>query len=189
MTIEQALPEAGRRTSVRRFFRGDSRGAASTEFTLIAPFALVLFTGAIVYGDAIAIDRKVTLTAHTITDVVTQYSAPAKTDITNALNASSSIIAPYSPTLIAVRVSEVTTDASGKATVLWSQATSNWTSRTIGSVITLPTTIDTPNVSYVWGEATYTYTPTIGYQVTGALTLTDQTFMSPRLVTQIPPPT
>jgi hypothetical protein len=87
-----------------------------------------------------------------------------------------------------VRVSEVTTDASGKATILWSQATSNWSGRVIGSIVTLPTTIDTPNVSYIWGEASYVYTPTIGYQVTGSFTLTDSTFMAPRLVTQIPKP-
>jgi Flp pilus assembly protein TadG len=188
MTIGQAFTAFARRTSLRRFFHADTRGAASTEFVLIVPFALVLFTGAITYGDAIAIDRKVTLTAHTITDVVTQYSAPANTDITNALNASASIIAPYSATLIGVRVSEVTTDASGHATVLWSRATSNWTQRLTGSAVTLPTSIDTPNVSYIWGEATYTYTPTIGYQLTGSLTLTDSTFMAPRLVTQIPTP-
>jgi Flp pilus assembly protein TadG len=188
MRIGQALNDALRRTVVRRFFRQDSRGAASTEFVLIVPFALVLFTGAIEYGNAIAIDRKVTLTAHTVTDLVTQYSAPATADITNALNASASIIAPYSATLINVRVSEVTTDASGHATIFWSQATPNWTKRNTGDPVTLPTNIDTPNVSYIWGEATYLYKPTIGYQVTGQFTLSDSTFMAPRLVTQIPKP-
>jgi Flp pilus assembly protein TadG len=168
-----------------RNLRIDSRGAAGVEFALILPVALILFTGAITYGDAIALDRKVTLTTHTITDLVTQYSSISSTDMTTLLNASASVVAPYSAATMLVTVSEVSTDAAGKATIVWSRATVNGTPRTVGSVVTLPSTIDTANVTYIWGEVRYTYTPAIGYQVTGPLILSDQTYMSPRISSTI----
>jgi Flp pilus assembly protein TadG len=170
---------------VFRNFRKGSQGAAGLEFALILPVALVLFTGAITYGDAIAIDRKVTLTVHTVTDLVTQYSTISNADMKTLLGASSAIVAPYSSTPMLVTVSEVTTDAAGVAKVVWSVATTGGTPLTAGQVVSLPASIDTPNVTYIWGQAWYTYTPSIGYQVTGAIVMTDQTYMSPRLSTQI----
>ena len=55
----------------------------------------------------------------------------------------------------------------------------------IGSPVTLPPAIDLPNVTYIWGQVSYKYTPTIGYEVTGPIILTDQTYMSPRLSTTV----
>jgi Flp pilus assembly protein TadG len=177
---------AGRRPPLLGRFRRDRRGAAAAEFSLILPVALILFTGAITYGNAIYIDRKVTLTARTVTDLITQYTSVQKSDITNVLGATSKIMAPFDPSIAVVRVSEVTTDASGNAKVVWSKATANGTPRTPGSTITLPTAIDTANVSFIYGEASYLYTPNVGYQVTGSITLSDQAFMSPRLSSSVP---
>jgi hypothetical protein len=101
------------------------------------------------------------------------------------LGASSAIIAPYSSTPMLVTVSEVTTNAAGVAKVVWSTTTPGGTPLTVGQVVSLPTAIDTANVTYIWGQVWYTYTPSIGYQVTGPIVLTDQTYMSPRISTQI----
>jgi Flp pilus assembly protein TadG len=171
--------------SILRNLGNGSQGAAGLEFALILPVALVLFTGAITYGDAIAIDRKVTLTVHTVTDLVTQYSSISNADMQTLLSASSSIIAPYSSTPMLVTVSEVTTDAAGVAKIVWSATTPGGTPLPTGQIVSLPASIDTPNVTYIWGQVWYTYTPSIGYQVTGPIVLTDQTFMSPRVSTQI----
>ena len=43
----------------------------------------------------------------------------------------------------------------------------------------------TLNMTFIFGEVQYTYTPAIGYQVTGSITLHDQTFMSPRLSSNV----
>jgi Flp pilus assembly protein TadG len=179
----------GNRLSLLRNFRRDSGGVAAVEFAIIVPVALVLLTGTIVYGDAIAIDRKVTLTARTVTDLVTQYSSLTQSQIQVLLGASSLIVAPYSASNIIVTVSEVKVDSGGNATIAWSQSTPNGTPRSQGSTVTLPTSIDTPGAYYVFGEVQYTYTPTVGYQVTGSIVLHDSTYMSPRVSTSIPPPT
>jgi Flp pilus assembly protein TadG len=173
-------------------FRRDRRGAAFVEFALVLPVVLALFTGAVTYSNAIYIERKVTLTARTVTDLVTQYSSISQSDLQILLDASSTaIIAPYPATPLAVTVSQVTTDSKGKATISWSRSTSFGVAdqHSPGDPVSLPSTIDTPSATYIWGEVKYAYTPSIGYQVTGAITLQDQTYMSPRMVAQIPPPT
>ena len=47
--------------------------------------------------------------------------------------------------------------------------------------MTLPTALLIPNSYLVWGEASYSYTPTIGYAITGTVPLKDTLYMKPRL--------
>ena len=55
------------------------------------------------------------------------------------------------------------------------------TARAVGSTVTLNVTLNTANTTLIWAEAQYAYTPTIGYVITGTMTLKDQIFMRPRL--------
>ncbi|MGO8797919.1 MAG: TadE/TadG family type IV pilus assembly protein [Roseiarcus sp.] len=171
--------------SILRKWRSDPAGAAAGEFAMILPIALFLFTGTITYGNAIYIDRKVTLTTRTVTDLVTQYSSVANTDVQTILGASAQIMAPFPSANAVVTVSEVQTDSSGNATVTWSQSL-NGTKRPVGQSLTLPSTIDGANVTYIFGEVSYTYTPAIGYLVTGPITLHDNTYMAPRISPSVP---
>jgi Flp pilus assembly protein TadG len=172
------------------FARGHA-GAAAIEFAGLLPFMLFLYLGGIEVGDGIAIDRKVTITARAVADLASQYTTIHDSDMTTILSASTAVIAPYSSGSLAVTVSEVSIDSKGNATVTWSN-TLNGTARTVGAAVTLPGpaygqtgTLYIANTSYLWGEATYTYTPTLGYAVTGTWTLYNDIFMSPRLSTSV----
>lgn len=105
--------------------RSDHRGVAAVEFAIILPFMALLYIGGVELGDGLAIQVKVTDTAHSVTDLISQQSAITNiTTVNSILNASSAIIAPYasppySASNLMVTVSEVTTDSSGKATVTW----------------------------------------------------------------------
>ena len=59
-------------------------------------------------------------------------------------------------------------------------ATSRAAPHAAGSV-TLPAALKVPNTWLIWSEADYSYTPTIGYVITGTLQLKDQMYMRPRL--------
>lgn len=163
-----------------RTFRGDRRGVAAVEFALILPVMLAVYLGGIQIGEGFTIDIKVTEVAHSVADIASQYISIDNSDMAGILNASAQIIAPYSPSKIVVTVSEVTTNSSGVATVTWSDSL-NGTARTVGTTITLPTSLKIANISLILGEVSYTYTPAIGYVVTGNFVLKDSYYLLPRL--------
>jgi Flp pilus assembly protein TadG len=163
---------------LRDFARGQG-GMAAVEFAVLLPFMLVAYLGGIEIGDGVAIDRKVAITTRAVADLASRYTTIKNADMSSILGASSAIIAPYPGGPLVVTVSEVTCDSKGVPTVTWSDSL-NGTARPIGSAVSLPGTLAAPNVTYIWGEVQYAYTPTLGYVMTGTWTLKNQIFMSPR---------
>lgn len=159
---------------------GDERGVSAVEFAMLLPLMLSLYLGAVELSQGIAADRKVTLTARTVADLVSQAFSINNADMTNSLNAASAVMAPYPVGNLKVTVSSVQIDANNTATIAWSD-TLNGTARGVGSTVTLPSALLVANTYLIWGEVQYTYKPTIGYVVTGTLTLKDQIYMRPRL--------
>jgi Flp pilus assembly protein TadG len=168
------------RRSLRRF-QEDKRGVSAVEFAMLLPLMVTLYIGGVEVSSAIAVDRKVTLVARTLGDLVAQSTTVNAADMTNILNAATSVVQPYSSSTIKVKVSRVDVDANSVAKVIWSKATSNTTARAANDVVTLPAALNTPSTSLIWAESQYAYTPTIGYVITGTLTLRDQIYMRPRL--------
>jgi len=160
--------------------RKDERGVSAVEFAMLLPLMLSLYLGAVEVSQGIGADRKVTLTARTVADLVSQVSSISNSDMTNSLNAASAVIAPFSSANLKVTVTSISIDAQGKATVAWSD-TKNGTARAKGSTVTLPAALNIPNSSLIWSEVQYTYTPVVGHVVTGSLTLKDQMYMRPRV--------
>jgi Flp pilus assembly protein TadG len=170
-------------SSIERRLRGligDERGVSAVEFAMLLPLMLTLYLGAVEVSQGIGADRKVTVTARTICDLVSQVASVNNSDMTNALNAASSVMAPFPVANLKVTVSSVKIDANGKATVDWSDAL-NGAARAKGSTVTLPAALNVANSSLIWSEVQYTYKPVVGYVVSGTLTLKDQIYMRPRL--------
>jgi Flp pilus assembly protein TadG len=161
-------------------FGSDRSGVSAVEFALVLPLMLTLYLGATEVSLGIATDRKVTLTARTVADLASQVSTVSNADMNNVLNAAAAVMQPYSTAPLKITVSSVEIDKDGKATIKWSD-TRNGTVRSPGSAVTLPTALAVPNTSLIWGEVQYTYTPAVGYVVSGPLTLKDHIYMRPRL--------
>lgn len=158
----------------------DERGVSAVEFAMLLPLMMSLYLGAVEVSQGIGADRKVTLTARTVADLVSQVSNVDNNSMTNSLNAASKVMAPFPSGNLKVVVTSVRVDAQGNATVAWSDSY-NGSARAKGSTVTLPTALKVPNSSLIWSEVQYNYTPVIGYVVTGSLTLKDQIYMRPRL--------
>ena len=158
---------------------GDTRGAAAIEMGLIAPAMLSVMFGTTELASGVAIDRKVTITSRSLSDLVAQSTTVSDTDMTNIFNAASSILTPYPTTPLKAKVSAVNIDASLNATVAWSSAL-NTTARSVGSAVTIPTGLKLANSQLIWAEVSYDYVPAVSKFITGTLTMSDQFFARPR---------
>jgi Flp pilus assembly protein TadG len=161
-----------------RFVR-DCTGVSAVEFAMLAPVMMTLFLGSVETSQGIAVKRKVSLTAHTLADLATQYTDITNADMSNILNAASAVMAPYPAANLQAVVSELSVDAQGQASVVWSD-TLNGSALTVGDVVAIPASLAVPNSYLVLAQVQYNYNPTYGYAITGTLTLSDQIFMDPR---------
>lgn len=188
--MRRALKAVAVEPRLRQFLHRTD-GVSAVEFAIVLPVMVLLYVGGVEIGEAVAIDYKTTLTAHTVADLATQYVSIDNAAMSTILGASSAVIAPYAgtticqtPSNVVVTVSEVSVNATGKATVTWSDSL-NGTARTVGQTVTLPSQLDTPNISLIWGEVIYTYTPWIGRVLTGTITIYENVFLYPRLTSTV----
>jgi Flp pilus assembly protein TadG len=160
-------------------FLDDRRAVTAVEFAILMPLLLTLYIGSAEVMQGISIKHKVTLTAHAVADLSTQFTAITDSDMSNIFNAASAIIAPYATSGLQATVSEIAIDGQGNATVAWSNSL-NGTALTVGQSVTVPSALAQPNSYLILGQAQYAYNPTYGIVLTNTLTLSDQIFLLPR---------
>lgn len=172
-------------------FGKDKRGVAAVEFVFIAPLMLTLLFGMIDVSSGVAIDRKVTVTARTLSDLVSQGTKVSSTDISNFFKMGSAIMTPYAvtPATMTQRISAVSIDASKKAKVVWSYsgAVSGASSVTVTTgyakdtvITTIPVDLLVANTQLIWSEVTYTFTPITGYIIQTTVPLSENCYTRPR---------
>jgi Flp pilus assembly protein TadG len=161
-------------------FANDNRGMSAVEFAMLLPVMLTLYLGGVELSQGISIDRKVTITVADLVAQASNVKTAADANASTALEAAAAVLAPYPINSAKIVVSVVDIDANGNAKVRWSSA-KNTSARATGSSVTVPNALKIPKTTLVWGETSYKYQPAIGYVVTGALDLSDQIFMRPRL--------
>jgi len=166
-------------------FVGDRRAVTAVEFALVAPIALMLLFGEYTLCDAMSTKRKLTITAHTVSDLIARLPSVSASNLSAILNASGQIVAPYHMSDVTILVAELTTDSSGKTTVTWSQAL-NATPLKNGLQVTLPTGMAVANTSLIFTEATYNYTPLLGGNLFGNMVFDSQFYENPRISATVP---
>ncbi|HWM81821.1 MAG TPA: TadE/TadG family type IV pilus assembly protein [Pseudolabrys sp.] len=173
-----AIMQAFRQTGAR--LRGDRRGVSAVEFALILPVMISLYLGLTEVSQGIGIKRKVTLTAHALSDLASNPAAGrtiTEAEVASVLTAATAVIAPYPAAPLTVTVTAVNIDKNGKATVGWSRGGAQ---HSPGGGVTIPSALAVPNSQLIMSEVSYAYTPAIGHAITGTLTLSDKLYMAPR---------
>lgn len=178
-----------------RGLAGDCSGLAAVEFAMVFPIMVVLYFGVVEFSSAIAVDRKATQVARTLSDLTSQSSSVADADLISFGQAAKAIMTPYPASPLVSAITEVYVDVStGVARVQWSKGLTISTTGDVaiaataphnpGDVVVLPTSLVVAKGTYViWSEVTYTYTPAVGYMIakTGKV-FNDVAYTRPRLV-------
>lgn len=165
--------------SVARRLRTDRRGAALVEFAIILPVMLLLYLGGYQIVDASSCYRRVTTTARSLADLVSQYAIVSEGTMTTILNASSQMMLPYDATGIKVRVTQIRVDGNRRAYVSWSRS-KNDTSYPPNIEVTtaIPAQLRSANTALIYSEVTYTYS--FLNWVMKPMTFTQSSIMMPR---------
>lgn len=188
---------SGFRRRVRHHARrlaADKRGIAAVEFVMILPLMLMIFFGTIQVSTAVAVDRKVSLTARTLSDLISQASSITDTDISNAFGASTAILSPYANGQLQAKITQIHIDKTTLAPkIVWSKA-SNWTAHACGDAVTVPSALLIADSYLIMSEVSYPYQPMVGYDiklkfVSSTFTFADSMFTRPRQSVSVAYPT
>jgi Flp pilus assembly protein TadG len=162
---------------------------------LIVPIMLVMFIGTVEFSSGIAVGRKVTLVARTLSDLTSQAGPPIDDNyLQNIFTASIAIMPPYPATPTKAQISEIYVDSNNIAKIQWSKAAtigSGATTATLaasthaaGDIVTVPPDLLIAQTYLIFSETSYLYTPTVGYVMgMSGVTLRDSTYTRPRQVT------
>lgn len=177
----------GRRApSLLRRFRTDVRGVSAIEFSVIAPFLLLLFFGMYDIFNVVTAKRKVTITARTLSDIISQATTVDSNSVGSALDASQQIMAPFPITTVTPvqTVSEIKLlDNKGEGTIVWSETRpAGGAAYAPGTKVSVPKDLNPNNqvIYLVKSEVTYTYKPLTTFVLNANFDLFDRFYTRPR---------
>jgi Flp pilus assembly protein TadG len=166
----------------RRAFalRGNNSGVAAVEFAMIIPLMAAMLLGTNEFATGVAIDRKVTIMARTLSDLTSQNTEVTDAKLTNFFNAGKSIMTPYPSTPVQGTITELYINPTTlKARVQWSQGSAP---HAAGDIIDIPDALKIGGTYLIFSEVKYKYVPSVAWFLNKAngITLSDISYTRPR---------
>lgn len=104
-------------------FRKETKGVAAVEFAFLAPLMLLMYLGTLEISNAISANRKLSRSAYTVGDLITQFTSinacMTTTQLNNIINIADKIMYPYNHTM-KISITGISV-ASGVNKVKWSE--------------------------------------------------------------------
>jgi Flp pilus assembly protein TadG len=160
--------------------RRNNSGLAAVEFAMIIPLMAMLFLGTYEFSAGVAIDRKVTIMARTLSDLTSQNTEVTDDKLTNFFNAGKVIMTPYSSTTLQATISELYINPDTlKARVQWSKGAE---ARSDGTIIEIPDALKIGDTYLIYSEVKYKYVPSVAWFINkvSGITLSDVSYTRPR---------
>ncbi len=132
-------------------------GVAAVEFALLVPIFIFVYLMSFQLTVGFSISNNASRAASTISDIVTQQATTNKADLVDMYSLASAIMAPYSTAGLNIKVTGLTLDASGTATVAWSWQKDGTAPYQVASTQTVPTDLQQPNSFLVHAEVATNY--------------------------------
>jgi Flp pilus assembly protein TadG len=144
-------------TEQMRRFASDVQGIGGVEFALIAPLLLFLYITSIELTIGLSVSKRVTRTASTVADLVTQQAKVTTSDLQQMTSVANAIFTPYQPQNLKMKITGVTIDASSNPTVAWSWAQDGSRPYSNGSTVNVPTDMRSASTFLVRAEVSVTH--------------------------------
>lgn len=160
--------------------RGNTSGLAAIEFAMIIPLMALMLVGTNEFAAGVAIDRKVTIMARTLSDLTSQNTSVTDTQLTNFFNAANAIMTPYASAPVQGTISELYVNPSTeKARVQWSSGAN---ARTAGEIIDIPEALKIKGTYLILSEVKYKYVPSVAWFINkvNGITLSNFSYTRPR---------
>ncbi len=140
-----------------RRFASDVQGIGGVEFALIAPLLLFLYITSFELTIGLSVSKRVTRTASTVADLVTQQAKVTTSDLQQMTSVANAIFTPYQPQNLKMKITGVTIDASSNPTVAWSWAQDGSRPYSNGSTVNVPTDMRSASTFLVRAEVSVTH--------------------------------
>ena len=144
----------------------DVKGIAAIEFAFIVPMLMMMFIGALEFGTALTVDRRVSMIASSVADLVSRKDTTSDGELAFiASKIGLSMMKPYDYLPVKIHIISVKADANNAAvtTVDWSASFAG--GAPIGPAYSgsyaMPAGLMTKGSSMIVAEVTYDYTPTM----------------------------
>jgi Flp pilus assembly protein TadG len=160
--------------------RSNCSGLAAVEFAMIIPLMAVLLVGTNEFSAGVAIDRKVTILARTLSDLTSQNTSVDDAKLTNFFKAGTAILTPYSSAEVEGTISELWINPSTlKARVQWSKGAHP---RSPGDIVEIPDALKIGDTYLIYSEVKYKYKPSVAWFIdkTNGIALSDVSYTRPR---------
>ena len=179
-------------------FLTSERGTAGVELSLVLPPALILLCIVTFAGEGFELQRRASLAARTVADLVSQAPYVQNPNVAGAtglnqsaldtdLALSSEIMWPASTDTLRVLVSELSVkSANNTGTVVWSEPYNGAVALPVGTIISLSPSIVATGAAYlIYGQVQYMFQPLNIEQSIGSMTLNETDILVPRNANQI----
>jgi Flp pilus assembly protein TadG len=154
--LETLLSRAPLAGQMRRLLT-DVRGIGGVEFALIAPLLLALYITSFELTIGLSVSKRVTRSASTIADLVTQQSKVTTSDLQQMISVANGVFTPYTPQNLKIKITGITLDAASNPTAAWSWAQDGSRPYANGSAVNVPTDMRSPSTFLVRAEVSTTH--------------------------------
>ncbi|NQE63999.1 TadE/TadG family type IV pilus assembly protein [Caulobacter sp. RHG1] len=163
-------------------FWRDRRGVSAIEFALIAPVLILMYCGMAELTQAMMAQRRLSNITSTIGDLIAQTGQTGPLKMADTFTIGKIIMAPFPEGNLSMCVASITSDASGKDTVAWSQTSNAGVTCPKQGVVVTDVSVGVlpANQSVILARASYAYTSPIKFVLSKPLTFTRTYYLRPR---------
>lgn len=100
----------------------DRRGVGAIEFAIVAPLLIMTYVGAFEITVAVTMSRKVARASANVSDLLTRSDSTNLASLNAMKDVTRSVLSPFSQDVYNLKMTGITVDDTGKATIAWSRA-------------------------------------------------------------------